>query len=349
LSDARFFGSFNSVRTGIEKTSFGFLRDGREIHLYTLTNVHGLRCSIATYGGTVTQLHVPDRSGQLKNIVLGYDRLEDYEAGTAYLGAIIGRVANRIGRARFSLDGKTYLLAANDRRNHLHGGIKGFDKRVWTASEDQNSLKLHYTSPDGEEGYPGNLQVTVTYALTDANELTLDYEANTDQSTPVNLTSHPYWTLAGAGNILGHELMIAADEYTPCNEEHIPTGEIKKVKGTPFDFTSPIMVGRRFNQLIGQPPAYNTNFILRRETAGLAFAAKLFDRRSGRVLELWTDQSGLQFYTGTFLSEAHQPYAGLCLETQQFPDAVNHGNFPSPILRPGETYRQTMVCRFSSA
>jgi aldose 1-epimerase len=340
------------MRNRIEKKPFGTLRDGREVDLYTLSNSNGLRCSIATYGATITEIQAPDRSGQFTNITLGYDRLEDYEAGTAYLGAVIGRVTNRIGNARFSLDGKTYSLAPNVGRNHLHGGLKGFDKGVWQAApvaSNDSALKLNYRSPDKEESYPGTLQVTLICALTDANELIFDYEAVTDQATPVNLTSHPYWNLAGKGNILDHELTIAADQYTACDDEYIPTGELKTVQGTPLDFTSPTVIGSRFDQLATQPPGYNTNYVLRREAGKPVFAARVYEPQSGRVLELWTDQPGLQFYTGTFLSGLHRPDEGLCLETQQFPDAVNHPNFPSTILRPGETYRHKMVCRFSTA
>jgi len=332
------------MRKGIQKSSFGRLQDGSEIDLYTLTNENGLRCQIATYGGIITRLETPDRAGRLANIVLGYDRLEEYETGKAYLGAIIGRVASRIGGARFTLDGKTFALAANDGRNHLHGGVRGFDRRVWQAAPDGNSLRLQYTSADGEEGYPGTLHVAVTYALNDANELSLDYEAVTDQPTPVNLTSHPYWNLAGekeAGDILGHELTVAADSYTPGDAEYILTGEIKPVEGTPLDFRSPAVTGSRSSQ-------HNTNYVLRQTAGRSVFAAKVREPQSGRALEIWTDQPCLQFYSGFFLSGKHAPSSGLCLETQNFPDAVNHGNFPSTILRPGETYRHRTVCRFST-
>jgi aldose 1-epimerase len=343
LERAPIFRQLPLMGKGMQKSSFGASRDGREIHLYTMTNAHGLRCSVATYGATLTELRAPDREGRWANLILAYPRLEDYENGKAYLGAIIGRVANRIGQARFVLDGKTYALAANDGRNHLHGGLRGFDKRVWEAEPSENALRLRYTSADGEEGYPGTLQVTATYTLTDANELVLDCEAETDQPTPVNLTSHPYWNLAGEGDILGHELTVASDCYTPCDGEFVPTGKLKSVAGTPFDFRRAAAIGSQIGA------GHNTNYVLRRDPGRTVWVACVKERSKGRVMEVLTDQPGLQFYTGTFLKGVHQPYAGFCLETQGFPDAVNHANFPSVILRPGEIYRHKSVCRFSAA
>jgi aldose 1-epimerase len=330
---------------GIQKSSFGCLPDGTEIDLYTLANANGLSCKIITYGGIITEIQAPDRDGKFANIVLGYDRLEDYVAGKDYRGAIIGRVANRIAKASFSLDGKTYALAANDGPNHLHGGLCGFDKRVWrvepTLDRDPGGLFLHYTSPAHEEGYPGTLTVGVNYELTEANELYLNYFAVADQPTPVNLTSHPYWNLAGKGDILRHELTVAADHYTPMDNEHLPTGKIDSVGQSPFDFRSPRPIGGRLR------PEYNANYVLGSgDKNAWIFAARAREPDSGRALEVWTDQPALQFYSGTFLN---QPHTGFCLETQNFPDAVHHGNFPSIILPAGEVYRHRTICRFSAA
>jgi aldose 1-epimerase len=323
----------------IQQSPFGVLPDGRGIDLYTLTNANGLQCKIMTYGGTMTGLLAPDRHGKMANIILSYPRLEDYLEGKARCGALIGRVANRIRRASFMLDGKEVRLAANDGLNHLHGGWHGFDKQIWQAQPSCGGLELNYTSPDNEEGYPGTLEVTAAYTLTDANELRLSFLATTDRPTPANLTSHPYWNLAGAGNIFRHELTIAADYYTPVDEEHLPTGEIRAVAGTPFDFKTPATIGGRLEQVSG----FNQNYVLAN-----ANAARLYEPDSGRMMELWTEQPGLQFYSGTFLDGPHRPFAGLCLEAQIFPDAVNHGNFPNCILRPGQMYRHETVCRFST-
>jgi aldose 1-epimerase len=331
-----------AVSKGIQKTGFGRLPDGTEIDLYTLTNANGLSCKIITYGGTITEIQTPDREGNFANIVLGYDRLEDYLAGKDYRGAIIGRVANRIANASFPLNGKTYALAANDGPNHLHGGVRGFDKRVWSAKPITNldgvGLYLEYTSPDNEEGYPGTLKVKAFYTLADKNTLCLIYSASTDQPTPVNLTSHPYWNLAGKGDILRHELTVPAERYTPMNSQHIPTGKIETVEGTPFDFRSSTAIGSRL------PSGYNANYVFKREGA-MVHAARVREPESGRVLELVTDQLGLQFYSGTFL---RQPHTGFCLETQNFPDAVHHNNFPSTVLTPEKDYFHCTFCYFST-
>lgn len=335
---------------GIEKSGFGRLPSGTEIDLYTLTNANGLSCKIITYGGTITELRAPDRHGNFGNIVLGYDRLEGVLADTAYKGAIVGRVANRIAGASFKLNGKTYKLAANNGPNHLHGGLRGFDKQVWTAEpetvEKNVGLILRHTSPDGDEGYPGNLTVMALFVLTDANELCLSYLAETDKPTPVNLTSHPYWNLAGQGDILGHELVVAADDYTPMDRNQIPTGEIKTLEGTPYDFAKPALIGSRFSDLPGEPKGYDTNYILNKTEEAVAFAARAIDAGSGRVLELWTDQPGMQFYTGTYLDK---PWTGFCLEPQIYPDAIHHSNFPDCVLNPGQTYNHHTICRFSAA
>lgn len=335
---------------GIQKSSFGRLADGTEIELYTLTNSGGMSCKIITYGGIVTEVLARDREGKLGNIVLGHERLEDYVADTAYLGAIIGRVANRIANASFELNGKTYTLTANEGENHLHGGVSGFNRRVWRATPlphvEDASIALEYCSPDGEEGYPGTLNVKVTFALTDQNELCLTYKATTDQPTPVNLTSHPYWNLAGGGDILGHELTVLSDFHTAFDRYNIPTGKMEKVDGTPLDFRKPAKIGNRLCKLEGNPPGYNVNYVLKPTKNGLALAAHAQDRASGRTLEIWTDQPGLQFYSGTYLSK---PYAGFCLEPQKHPDSVNKRYFPSCIAEPGNGYWHCTVCRFGTA
>jgi aldose 1-epimerase len=335
------------MNKGILKSLFGHLPDGTEIDLYTLTNANGLRCKIITYGATITEIRAPDRAGHFANIVLSYDSLEEYLNGKDYRGATVGRVANRIARACFTLNGKTHTLAVNDGLNHLHGGIKGFDKRVWRAwpqpdAKDAVGLLLRYESPDNEEGYPGDLDVFACYTLTDADELQINYTAHAKAPTLVNLTNHAYWNLAGKGGILRHELTMAADCYTPMDDQYIPTGKIESVEGTPFDFRSSAAIGGRL------PSGYNANYVFptqKRDKNGCVFAARARDPESGRVLELWTNQPGLQFYSGAFLSK---PSAGFCLETQNFPDAIHHPDFPSAIFAPGRVYQHHTVCRFSA-
>ena len=343
------------------QSEFGEMPDGTEVKLYTLKNQHGLVAQITNYGAILTELHVPDRNGRAANVVLGFDNLEQYAKGHPGFGATIGRVANRIANGKFTLDGKHYTLALNNGPNHLHGGIKGFDKFVW------NSRPLHCTasevaaeftrfSRDDEEGYPGNLSVTVIYTLTSKNELKIDYTANTDKATPVNLSNHSYFNLAESGDILGHELMLAADYYTPTDETLIPTGEIRNVKGTPMDFTKPTAIGLRFNQLTAKPLGYDHNFVLNGGGKALALAATVHEPKTGRVMELFTTEPGVQFYTGNFLdgkftgvgNVVYKQHHGFCLEAQHFPDSVNKPNFPSVILRPGQTYRQTTVHKFST-
>jgi len=347
---------------GIEKKAYGKLADGTQIDLYTLTNHHGLVCKIINFGAIITELHVPDRNGKTADVVLGYDDLNSYRANYSYFGATLGRVANRIAKGKFTLDGKTYTLAINNPPNHLHGGIHGFDKKVWqaepTTGNDSVSLRLTYTSPDGEEGYPGNLKSTVTYTLNDKNELRMDYEATTDKATPVNLSNHTYWNLAGAGNgeVLDQVLTLAADNYTPFDATLIPTGEIAPVKGTLLDFTAPTPIGARFGGFMDHAPGYDNNFVLNGGGKKLAFAARVIERRSGRVLEVWTDQPGVQLYTPNYHDNKtpmkhgaiYRGYGAFCLETQAFPDTINHPNFPSCTLRPGETYRRTTLWRFST-
>jgi aldose 1-epimerase len=333
---------------------FGETPDGQPVRRYTLRNRRGVTVRAIDYGGIVTSIETPDRDGCLADIVLGFDALEPYLTGTAYFGALIGRYGNRIARGRFTLDGATYRLATNDGPNHLHGGVRGFDKLVWDVEpferDDGCGLVLRYVSPDGEEGYPGTLVTTVTYTLTDEDELILDYHASTDRATPVNLTHHSYFNLAGAGSgdVLGQELTIAASAFTPVDASLIPTGEIRQVAGTPFDFRVPTPVGARIDAddtQISIGCGYDHNFVLDRNGDGLALAARLVDPVSGRTLEIHTTEPGLHLHSGNFLDGSRRgrdgrPYgrrSGLCLEIQHFPDSPNHPGFPSTILRPGET------------
>lgn len=344
------------MKANVMQTQFGTMPDGRPVELYTLTNANGAVLKVINYGTIITELHVPDRAGRLGDVVLGFDNLGQYLAGHPYFGCTVGRVANRIAGAKFTLEGKTYTLAANDGPNHLHGGLKGFDKVLWQAEvQNDASVKFTYTSPDGEEGYPGNLAVTVVMTWTDQNELVLEYTATTNKPTPVNLTNHSYFNLASEGDILGHVLMLSASQYTPADASLIPTGEIKPVAGTPLDFTMPTPIGARFDQLDTNPRGYDHNFVINRAGKGLALAARVFEPNSGRVMEVFTTEPGVQLYTGNFLDGSlkgkrgvvYSQYTGFCLETQHFPDAVNKPAFPSIILRPGHTYHQTTVYRFS--
>lgn len=346
----------------IEKSNFGKLPDGTAVEQYTLTNSKGAFCKIITYGGIVTELHVPEKKGTLADVVLGFDNLDGYLKGHPYFGAITGRVANRIAKGKFTLDGQTYSLAINNGPNHLHGGLKALDKVVWKATTDKSrdgaAVKLTYTSPDGEENYPGTLNMTVTYIWTDNNELRIDYEAKTDKATPVNLTNHSYFNLAGAGSgdVFAHELMLTAGNFTPSDDQLIPTGEIKPVQGTPMDFTKTKSIGKEIQALLNQPHrGYDHNFVLDNKGKSIALAARVSEPKSGRVMEILTDQPAIQLYTGNFLEETrgkagevYQRHGGFCLETQHFPDSVNHPNFPSTILRPGEEYRTTTIHRFSA-
>ncbi len=344
----------------IGREVFGSLPDGTAVDIYTLRNEAGLEARIMTYGATLVSLKLPDRAGTLADVNLGFDTLEGYLGAHPYFGVIVGRYANRIAKARFAIDGVEYRLAANNNENSLHGGLKGFDKVVWSAEAarlaDSAGLKLSYLSKDGEEGYPGNLAVTVVYTLTEAGELRIDYEATTDRKTPVNLTNHAYWNLKGQGNgdILGHVLRLEADRITAVDSAAnlIPTGEVLPVAGTPFDFTAPHAIGERIARVEG---GYDHNFVLRSGGGTLALAARVEEPESGRVLEIWTDQPAIQLYTGNFLDgtvsgkggKAYQKHYGFCLETQHFPDSPNHPNFPSTILEPGRTYRTTTVHKFS--
>lgn len=337
--------------------SFGKTPDGEEVRLFALRNRNGLVAKIITYGAQLTELHVPDREGKMADIVLGFDTLDGYLAGYC-LGCTIGRVTNRIREAQFTLDGKEITLSANWGAHHIHGGEKGFDKRVWEAEEVQSKLgpavKFTYLSRDGEEGYPGNLDTQVIYTLTHEDELRIDYQATTDGATPVNLTNHAYFNLSGADSaILDHELTIRADHYTPADSEGFPVGEIRPVKGSLMDFTTPIAIGARANQL--PDGGYDHNYVLDNQDGSLALAAHVYHRESGRVMEIYSTEPGVQLYTANHLDgtlsgkdgKAYEKHFGFCLEMQHYPDSVNHPDFPSTILRPGQTYRQTTVHRFS--
>lgn len=318
------------------------------IKFYTLTNNRGVEVSLTNYGGTVTSIKAPDRNGVFGDVVLGYDTIDEYRRNPRYLGALIGRHANRIAGGKFSLNGVEYQLAQNNGANHLHGGNKGFDKQVWSATETANALHLEYFSPDGEENYPGNLTVDVIYSLNDENELRIEYRATTDKDTIVNLTNHSYFNLAGSGDILGHELWLNADAFTPVSESLIPTGEIQPVENTRMDFRTARSIGSG---------GYDHNFVLRDWDRGsLRLVARLREPVSGRVVEVLTTEPGIQFYSGNFFDGsvkgkggvAYEQYAGLCLETQHFPDSPNHSNFPSTVLRAGETYNQTTIYKFTT-
>lgn len=345
------------MKSNVQKSPFGTLPDGTAVDLYTLTNANGLTAKITNYGTIITELHAPDRRGKTGDIVLGFDNLQQYLKGHPYFGCTVGRFANRIARGQFTLEAKTYKLAVNNGPNHLHGGLKGFDKVVWKAVPQAGAaVNFTYTSPDGEEGFPGKLDVTVVMTFTDANELRIDYTATTDKPTPVNLTNHSYFNLAGKGDILSHELTLVADAFTPTDADLIPTGEIKPVKGTAMDFTSPMAIGSRIGSIGNQESGYDHNFVLNSGGKSLALAARVYEPTSGRVLEVQTTQPGIQLYTANYLDGSLTGKGGVvyarqhafCLETQHFPDSVNQSKFPSTILRPGQTYRQTTVHKFAT-
>jgi aldose 1-epimerase len=347
----------------VGKSDFGKTKEGTPVDLYTLTNTKGMTVKITNYGGIITEMHVPGKDGKTADVALGFDNLEGYLKSNPFFGCLVGRYANRIAKGKFTLGGKEYTLATNNGPNHLHGGKVGFDKKLWKAEpftgNNEAGVRLHYVSKDGEEGYPGNLSATVTYTLTNGNELRIDYQATTDKSTPINLTNHSYFNLAGhaSGDVLDHVVLIAADKYTPVDDTLIPTGKIEPVRGTPLDFTSPTSIGKRIDQLRSVPGGgYDHNFVLReREGKAPRLAARVHEPKSGRVLEVLTTQPGVQLYTGNFLDgsvkgkggTAYRKHAGFCLETQHFPDSVHHKNFPSVILEPGKTYTETTVYRFS--
>jgi aldose 1-epimerase len=341
----------------VTKAPFGSLPDGTAVEIYTLTNDKGLRARIMTYGATLVSLEAPDRSGKTGDITLGYDSLDGYLKVSPYFGSTVGRVCNRIGKARFTLNGVEYKLGANDGANSLHGGIKGFDKALWAAEPFKEAgavgVRFTYLSRDGEEGYPGNLKATAAYLLTDQNELKFSYEAETDKASPVNLTNHSYYNLAGRGDILGHELKLYADKFTPTDAALIPTGELRDVKGLPEDFIVMTAMGARIAQVKG---GYDLNYALTSGGGALAPAAEVYEPTSGRVMEISTTEPGIQFYTGNFLDgtitgkggQVYPKHGGFCLETQHFPDSPNHPNFPSSILEPGMKYTSLTVIKLST-
>ncbi len=350
----------------MKKRLFAQTREGEDACLYTLSNQNGVQADITNYGGAIVNLLVPDRAGKLADVVLGYETLAGYETDRAYFGAIIGRFANRIAHGRFTLNGVTCTLPCNNGDNSLHGGAIGFNKRLWTAKETSSNgapaLELTYLSPDGEEGYPGNLSAKVVYTLTGQNELKIDYSATTDKNTVVNLTNHSYFNLAGQGegDILGHGLALHARHFTPVNADLIPTGEIRSVQGTPLDFTRMVTIGSRISaddQQLKLAGGYDHNWIPNREgDRTLVLAAEVHEAGSGRVLQVFTSQPGVQFYSGNFLDgtirgkqgKVYQRRYGFCLETQHYPDSPNHPDFPSTELQPGQYYRETTVFRFSA-
>jgi aldose 1-epimerase len=348
----------------VKKQAYGKMPNGPAVELYTLTNAKGMQAGIITYGGTVVSLTAPDRNGKYADVVLGMDDLAGYMKATAFFGALIGRYGNRIGHAQFTLEGKVHKLPANDHANTLHGGPAGFDKHVWSAvpgsSADGETLELTYVSKDGEEGFPGTLTSKVVYTLTAKNELKIDYSATTDKPTVVNLTNHSYFNLAGQGegDILAHEVMIDAARFTPVDSGLIPTGELRPVAGTPFDFTKPTAVGARIeaaDEQIKFGMGYDHNWVLNKGAGGLTKAAEVHEPKSGRVMEVWTTEPALQFYTGNFLDgtlhgkgKTYVRRGALCMETQHYPDSPNQPSFPSTELKPGATYHTTTIYGFSA-
>ncbi|HON08778.1 MAG TPA: aldose epimerase family protein [Verrucomicrobiota bacterium] len=343
----------------ISERELGKLPDGRVVKIFTLKNKNGVIVRLSNWGATITEIHIPDKNGKFTNVVVGFDDFERIVKGPT-LGSTIGRFANRIAGARFKIDGIEYKVTANSGTNHIHGGRRGFDKVLWDATplaakSDRASVQFTYLSPDGEEGYPGNLTVKVTMTLTDDNELQLLYEARTDKATVVNLTNHSYFNLAGYGNVLNHQLLIAANNYTPTDDQLIPTGEIASVKGTPLDFTTPHKIGERIEQLMPRPGGYDHNYVLNREGKPPYFAARLTEPESGRIMEVFTTQPGMQFYTANHFNGkiigvggvAFPKHGAICFETQHFPDSPNKPNFPSTVLRPGEKFENTTIFKFS--
>lgn len=363
-------GDANGPTMSVDQHDFGVTPDGDSVELYTLTNDQGMTMEVTNYGGIITSLRVPDRDGNLEDVVLGFDSLsaytsEEYRAANPYFGALIGRYGNRIDGGEFSLNGETYTLETNDGTNHLHGGHEGFDQVVWSAEsveqDGEVGVILSHTSPQGRGGYPGRLDVEVTYTLTNENEVVVDYHATTTEATPVNLTQHSYFNLDGDGDgpILDHELMINADRFTPVDSTLIPTGELRSVEGTPFDFTEPTPIGARIedeNQQLEYGGGYDHNFVLGTEPSDtLRLAARVYEPDSGRLMAVRTTEPGIQFYSGNFLDgsftgkgEVYGHREGLALETQHFPDSPNQPDFPSTILRPDEEYTSRTVYQFST-
>ena len=363
VASATILAGCATSKTGqITATPFGADSSGAPVKLFTLRNASGATATICNYGGLVTSLKMPDKRGQFGDVVLGYDNVADYIKSSPYFGALVGRYGNRIALGQFTLDGKQYTLATNNVPNSLHGGVKGFDKVMWSAkcyqSADGPSLELTYLSHDGEEGYPGNLSVTAVYTLTDDNSLKLVYTATTDKATVLNLTHHSYFNLAGKGDILNHSVMIPADKFTPVDSTLIPTGELKPVAGTPFDFRTPTTIGARIGQDDDQlkfGKGYDHNWVINKPTGEMGLMARVTEPASGRVLEVYSAEPGLQFYSGNFLDGTltgkggwvYQFRNAFCMEPQHFPDSPNQPSFPSVVLRPGETYHNTIIYKFS--
>lgn len=350
-----------AVKAGVEREAFGKLEDSTEIEAFTLRNSRGASARVMTYGATLTNLWMPDRRGIEGDVVLGFDDLKGYLGDHPHFGGIIGRFANRIAKGKFSIDGHEYALATNNGPNTLHGGTVSFDRRVWKgeAVSDGKSaaVRLTYVSPDGEEHFPGTLTVTVVYTLTEKNELKIEYTAKTDKATAVNLTNHTYFNLRGEGDVLGYTLTLNASRYTPADNTLIPTGELAPVKGTAYDFTKPMTIGSRIAEVekIKEAGGYDINYVVDGEIGQPRLAAKVVDPISGREMEVWTTQPGVQLYTANWLDGtikgkggvAYKRFGAVCLETQNYPDAVNHANFPSAILRPGETFHAETIYKFS--
>jgi aldose 1-epimerase len=347
----------------MNRQPFGQTKDGESVEIFTLRNANGMEAAIMTYGAIVQALRIPSQGGAPVDVVLGFDDLNGYLTDEPYFGAIVGRYGNRIGNARFVLEGVEYKLPANDGPNCLHGGTRGFDKHVWTPKDasgaDGPAVQLTYLSKDGEEGFPGNLTATVTYTLSDRNELRIEYHATTDKATVLNLTNHSYFNLAGQGegDILGHEVTIEADRTTPVDSTLIPTGQLEPVAGTPFDFRQPHAIGERIgadNEQLKFGKGYDHNFVLNQASGAMGLAARVRDPKSGRTMEVSTDQPGLQFYTGNFLDghihgkggKVYPRRGAFCMETQHFPDSPNKPQFPTSVLRPGQEYKTTTVFRF---
>ncbi len=344
----------------LKEEDFKTNHEGKQVELYTLKNQNGIIAQITNYGGKIAALFVPDRHGKLEDIVLGYETIQEWISGNPYFGAICGRYANRIAKGQFTIEGKNYSLATNNGPNALHGGIKGFNNVVWdVVSNNDSTLELNYVSKDGEEGYPGNLNLKITYTLNEQNELRIDYHATADKSTVVNLTSHSFFNLSGEGNgdILGHELMINAEQFTPVDNVQIPTGVLQNVKGTPMDFTKSTLVGTHIDDKYDQldyGKGYDHNWVLNHKPGEVGLAAIYYDPHSGRVMEVHTDQPGMQLYTGNWLDgsdkgkgHVYGMRSALCLETQKFPDSPNKPQFPSTVLKPGEIYKHICIHKFS--
>ncbi|HMP82173.1 MAG TPA: aldose epimerase family protein [Verrucomicrobiota bacterium] len=362
LTAAGFVGCATCCKQGgAAKAPFGTMPDGTPIEIYTLQNKHGMEARIINYGGTVVSLRVPDRNGRFDDIVLGYDHLDGYLTNSPYFGCLVGRYGNRIGGAKFTLNGQTYKLAANNGPNSLHGGVKGFDKVVWTVVKSTgNSLTLRYLSKDGEEGFPGNLDVTAIYKVTDDNELKVEFSATTDKPTVCNLTHHSYFNLAGQGKgtILDHQVQINSDKITPVNQDLITTGEYADVTGTPFDFRKPTAVGARINdpdRQLQYGPGYDHNWVIQKPLGQYGWHATVYEPTTGRVMEVWSNEPGMQFYAGNFLDgtiigkggAVYPLRSGFCMEPQHYPDSPNKPNFPPVTLLPGETYKCTIAYKFS--